>query len=128
MKRKTTFLAKAFLMLFAVLLSITGARAQQALPYEYGFENNDLAAEGWTIVDGAGSTGITSSSSYVQNGSYGFQFYYNTNPPQYLISPELTGTESGVTVSFSYKAPGSYVETFKVGFSTTTSDIDAMQR
>lgn len=127
MKRKTTFLAKAFLMLFAVLFSLTGARAQQALPYEYGFENNDLAAEGWTIVDGAGSTGITSSSSYVQNGSYGFQFYYNTNPPQYLISPELTGTESGVTVSFSYKAPGSYVETFKVGYSKTTSDKDAFE-
>lgn len=127
MKRKTTFLAKAFLMLFAVLLSAAGAKAQQALPYEYGFENNDLAAEGWTIVDGAGSTGITSSSSYVQNGSYGFQFYYNTNPPQYLISPELTGTESGVTVSFSYRNPGSYDEAFMVGYSKTTSDKDAFE-
>jgi hypothetical protein len=125
MKRKTTFLAKAFLMLFAVLFSLTGARAQQALPYEYGFENNDLAAEGWTIVDGAGSTGIKEAAK--QNGSYGFQFYYNTNPPQYLISPELTGTESGVTVAFSYKNPGSYTETFKVGYSTTTSDTDAFE-
>lgn len=125
MKGKTTFLAKAFLMLFAVLFSLTGARAQQALPYEYGFENNDLAAEGWTIVDGAGSTGITTAAK--QNGSYGFQFYYNTNPPQYLISPELTGTVSGVTVSFSYKKTGTYTETFKVGYSTTTSDVDAFE-
>jgi hypothetical protein len=125
MKGKTTFLAKAFLMLFAVLFSLTGARAQQALPYEYGFENNDLAAEGWTIVDGAGSTGITTAA--VQNGSYGFQFYYNTNPPQYLISPELSGTENGVTVSFSYKKTGTYTETFKVGYSTTTSDVDAFE-
>ena len=122
MKGKTTFLAKAFLMLFAVLFSLTGARAQQALPYEYGFENNDLAAEGWTIVDGAGSTGIKEAAK--QNGSYGFQFYYNTNPPQYLISPELTGTESGVQVSFSYVNPSTYVETFKVGYSTSTNGVD----
>ena len=125
MKGKTTFLARASMMLLAALLSLTGAKAQQALPYEYGFENNDLAAEGWTIVDGAGSTGITSS--YVQNGSYGFQFYYNKMPPQYLISPELTGTESGVTVSFSYRSPGSYDEAFMVGYSKTTSDKDAFE-
>ena len=111
--------------LFAVLFCLTGAWAQKALPYEYGFENNDLAAEGWTIVDGAGSTGIKTAA--VQNGSYGFQFYYNTNPPQYLISPELSGTENGVTVSFSYKKTGTYTETFKVGYSTTTSDVDAFE-
>ena len=110
-------------MLFAVLFSLTGARAQQALPYEYGFENNDLATEGWTIVDGAGSTGIKTAAA--QNGEYGFQFYYNTNPPQYLISPELTGTENGVTVTFSYINPSTYAETFKVGYSTTTSEKDA---
>lgn len=117
------FFAKALLTLFAVLFSVTGARAQQALPYEYGFENNDLAAEGWTIVDGAGSTGIKSAA--VQNGTYGFQFYYNTNPPQYLISPELTGTDKGVDVVFSYRNGGNYVETFKVGYSTTTQEADA---
>ena len=126
MKRKTTFLAKAFLMLFAVLFSFTGARAQKALPYEYGFETA-LADEGWTIVDGAGNTGITSNATYIQNGGYAFQFMYNTTPPQYLISPELTGTESGVTVSFYYKAPGSYVETFAVGYSTTTNETSAFE-
>ena len=80
MKRKTTFLAKAFLMLFAVLLSAAGARAQQAIPYSYGFEDNDLATDGWTIVDGAGNTKIITTAK--MNGDYGFQFYYNTNPPQ----------------------------------------------
>ena len=125
MKRKS-FLAKAFLMLFAVLFSLTGARAQQALPYEYGFENNDLAAEGWTIVDGNGSsTGIKPAAA--QSGDYGFQFFYNTTPPQYLISPELSGTENGVTVSFSYKNPSTYDETFKVGYSTSTNDKDAFE-
>lgn len=126
MKGKTTFLAKAFLMLFAVLLSFTSARAQKALPYEYGFETA-LADEGWTIVDGAGNTGITSNAAYIQNGGYAFQFMYNTTPPQYLISPELTGTENGVTVSFSYKAPGQYVETFAVGYSTTTNETTAFE-
>ena len=125
MKRKTTLLTKAFLMLFAVLCSFTSARAQQSLPYEYGFENNDLAAEGWTIVDGAGSTGIKGAAKL--NDSYGFQFSYNTNPPQYLISPELTGTESGVKVTFSYVNPSTYAETFQVGYSTTTSDVDAFE-
>ncbi len=123
MKGKTTFLAKAFLMLFAVLFSITGARAQKALPYEYGFENNDLAAEGWMIVGGTSSTGIKPAAK--QNGSYGFQFFYNTTPPQILISPELTGTENGVKVTFSYKNASTYDESFKVGYSTTTNDYEA---
>ena len=123
MKRKTTFLAKAFLMLFAVLLSAAGARAQQAIPYSYGFEDNDLATDGWTIVDGAGNTKIITTAK--MNGDYGFQFYYNTNPPQYLISPELTGTDKGVAVSFYYRNPNNYTETFMVGYSTTTNGTDA---
>ena len=124
MKRKTTFLAKAFLMLFAVLLSAAGAKAQQAIPYSYGFEDNDLATDGWTIVDGAGNnTKIITTAK--MNGDYGFQFYYNTNPPQYLISPELTGTDKGVAVSFYYRNPNSYTETFMVGYSTTTNGTDA---
>ena len=39
MKRKTTFLAKAFLMLFAVLFSLTGARADELTVYD-GTDNN----------------------------------------------------------------------------------------
>ena len=123
MKRKTSFLAKALLMLFVTLFSFTGARAQQALPYEYGFEDGLLSNDGWTKVDCATSTGINSDAKLT--GNKGFQFYYNKMPPQYLISPELTGTESGVTVTFSYKNPGSYTETFKVGYSTTTAETDA---
>ena len=92
-------------------------QAQQALPYSYGFEDNDLSADGWTRSNCHSSTGITTSSK--MNGDYGFSFHWSTTPPQYLISPELTGTTSGVDVSFYYKNGGSYIETFMVGYSTT---------
>lgn len=99
-------------------------QAQVSLPYEYGFENNDLTAEGWTMVDCHASTGITSSSSYVANGSYAFTFHWSTTPPQYLISPELTGTATGLVVEFNYKSAGStWVETFQVGYSTTDANV-----
>lgn len=128
MKGKTTFMAKAFLMLFAVLFSFTEARAQQALPYEYGFENNDLAAEGWTTSYGgtanAADFGIIAAAA--QTGSYGFRFSSysrdNVTYDQYLISPELDAA-AGVVVQFSYKASStSGTETFKVGYSTTDTD------
>ena len=92
-------------------------QAQQALPYSYGFEDNDLSADGWTLSACHSSTGITTSSK--MNGDYGFSFHWSTTPPQYLISPELTGTTSGVDVSFYYKKGGSFTETFMVGYSTT---------
>ena len=123
MKGKTTFLTKALLMLFVTLFSFTSARAQQALPYEYGFENNDLAADGWTLVDCHANTGINNSAKY--EGSNAFRFYYSTTPPQYLISPEFDGT-SAMTVTFMYKVQSaSWAETFQVGYSTTTNDVDA---
>ena len=37
--------------LIALFMGISSAGAQKTLPYSYGFENNDLAAEGWTMVD-----------------------------------------------------------------------------
>ncbi len=111
------------MVLIAMFCFAGGAWAQQALPYEYGFEDNDLSADGWTLVDCTGNTGINSGAKL--NGNYGFKFYYNTTPPQYLISPELTGTGNGVRVSFYYRNPASYTETFKVGYSTTTNDTNA---
>ena len=58
------------------------------------------------------------------SGAGCFRFTYNTNPPQYLVSPKLGGTDDdGILVSFWYKKySASYVENFKVGYSTTTSD------
>lgn len=104
------------MLLMAAMLPLS-MQAQQALPYSYGFEDNDLSADGWTLSACHSSTGITTSSK--MNGDYGFSFHWSTTPPQYLISPELTGTTSGVDVSFYYKKGGSFTETFMVGYSTT---------
>ncbi len=105
------------MMLVVLVMACAPAKAQQTLPYSYGFEDNDLSADGWTRSDCHSSTGITTSSK--MNGDYGFSFHWSTTPPQYLISPELTGTTSGVDVSFYYKKGGSFTETFMVGYSTT---------
>ncbi len=126
MKGKTTFLAKALLTLTVVLFSISGARAQQALPYEYGFENNDLTEDGW-VLQGATSNDTGINTNAAQNGSYGFAFYYSEQNA-YLISPVLAGGEDEVKVSFSYKeytaAYGD--EQFQVGYSTDeTGDASA---
>ena len=113
------------MMLMAAMLPLA-VQAQQALPYSYGFEDNDLSADGWTMVDctvgSYSSTGIIEDAA--MNGDYGFMFYYNTNPPQYLISPELTGTEDGVAVSFYYVNGSTWTETFQVGYSTTDNDVN----
>lgn len=119
--------AKSILLLLAMLvMGQAEAWAQKVLPYEYGFENNDLASEGWTTSNLNLSSGI--GASYKKTGSYGFRFYYNSNPPQYIISPEVNAPAgaSNVKVSFYYKTPGSYgPETFQVGYSTTTNSTDA---
>ena len=116
------------MLLLVALFSLTGARAQQTLPYSYGFEDNDLSVDGWTTSyqgsANASDFGITSAAA--QNGSYGFRFSSfnrdNVTYDQYLISPELSSTGS-FTVQFSYKASSTYgTETFKVGYSTTDTN------
>lgn len=116
--------ARLFLMLLMATMLPLAMQAQQALPYSYGFEDNDLTADGWTMVDCHEQTGITTSTSYVANGTYAFTFHWSTTPPQYLISPELTGTETGLVVEFSYKSASStWFETFQVGYSTTDANV-----
>lgn len=100
-KRKNkTRLARAAMTLLVMLCFLGGARAQQALPYEYGFENNDLAVDGWKLNATSSSTGINSAASH--SGSYGFRFYYSEQNAS-LISPVLTGGDKGIDVSFWYK-------------------------
>ena len=107
------------------------AKAQQALPYSYGFEDNDLTIDGWTTQNPSGLNasefGINTAAA--QTGSYGFRFSsYNDRgeSTQYLISPELNAPR-GVVVQFSYKASASYTsgETFQVGYSTTDDNISS---
>lgn len=96
-------------------------QGQQAIPYSYGFEDNDLSADGWTKTTTNSSSGISSQSAS-HEGSYLFRFNYNESGTC-LISPELTGTESGVSVSFWYaNYTTSYREKFQVGYSTTGND------
>lgn len=125
MKRKTTFLAKAFLMLFAVLLSAAGAKAQQAIPYSYGFEDNDLTTDGW-VLQGATSSSTGIFTAAYQNGSYGFRFHYSEQNA-YLLSPVLTGTDKGVEVTFYYKEYSTTygAEQFQVGYTTDETATDA---
>ena len=98
----------------------------QSLPFTEGFEG-DLNC--WTLVDCNSMTGKSSWTHYT--GNYTFRFHFNKTPPQYLISPELTTTSAQKTVSFWYKNDqgtfNSFVETFQVGYSITTSDPSAFQ-
>ena len=113
--------------LLAAVLCLTGARAQQALPYDYGFEDNNLTADGW-VLQGATSpnTGINAMAS--QNGNYGFRFSYSEQSA-YLLSPILSGTENGVTVTFSYKDYTNEYgdEQFQVGYTTDETVTDASE-
>ena len=99
------------------------------LPYECGFENG---MSGWSQVDhkhyyNIDYTGISEDAR--RDGSYGYMFdCYTENPvPQYLISPGLPN-DVPIAVSFyfrNYASPN--FETFQVGYSTTTRDIDAFE-
>ena len=91
--------------------------APQSLPLFYSFEE-EAELDSWTMIDCEVGTGIREYAAH--SGSNGFRFYYNYNPPQYLISPKLEGTEA-INVSFYYKNDNDYdPETFQVGYSTTT--------
>ncbi|MCR5180036.1 MAG: choice-of-anchor J domain-containing protein, partial [Bacteroidaceae bacterium] len=122
---------KSKLLLLTLLALIVGgspAWAQKALPYEYGFENNDLATEGWTTQNSSGKNNseFIICSDAKKTGSYGFRFSSYTDSgenTQYLISPELSNT-TDIIVSFYYAVSNSWgAETFKVGYSTTDTDI-----
>ena len=115
---------KVFSLMMALVLGLFGlAQAQVSLPYTEGFENG---IGSWTMSNCHSSTGVTTTSSYVHEGSAAFAFHWYTQPPQYLISPELAGAEEGLDVEFFYYATSSYyAETFQVGYSTTTNDVNS---
>lgn len=99
------------------------ASAQKTLPYEYGFENNDLSEEGWRMGGSSFYLGIASGTGH-SGGCY-FQFYGTSDQYQYLVSPELSTTTNGLLVEFYYRNYStSYPQSFQVGYSTTGSSID----
>ena len=94
---------------------------QKTLPYDYGFENNDLAAEEWTKLSSSSNTNIATVAK--RTGDYGFRFYRSPDP-QYLISPLMPSTTNGLSVVFYYKNSSSiYPKSFRVGYSTTGTGV-----
>lgn len=129
-KKRKLFVLSLIASLF--LWGSGSAWAQKALPYSYGFEDYNLDTDGWTKYFGTSLSKNNNECAIVgdakKTGSYGFRFSSaNTNGAnaQYLISPELNGA-NGVNVSFYYKSSntGQYgTESFKVGYSTTDTDV-----
>ena len=101
----------------------------KTLPYSYGFEENDLATEGWrtsNLQSGSFNSQRYNSSYAAHTGNYCFRFYSNENPPQYLFSPLLADSENGVIVSLYYKnSSAKNTESFHVGYATVSSSPSA---
>ena len=103
----------------------TGCTGVAQLPYSYGFENAD-EIDCWTVnATGTYSSNTGVSSNYPRTGTKSFMFFYTGYPPQYLISPEFSGYSNGLHVEFWYRQYSNGVETFKVGYSSTTTDDSA---
>lgn len=112
--------------MLTLLMGISPAWAQKALPYSYGFEESSCSTSGWTEKNcHSSSENYNVGASGVHEGTYVYRFYYNSNPPQYLISPELATSTYPLSVSFWYKANASYEESFKFGYSTTDTETSS---
>ena len=134
MQMKNYFNLKKSKLLLLTLLTmlVVGARpawAQKSMPYSYGFEDNNLAADGWTTQNpsGGNNSDFAINSSAQKTGSNGFCFssYYDKGEStQYLISPELNAPK-GIELTFEYRSSSTSTsgETFKVGYSTTDTEI-----
>ena len=99
------------------------------LPFICGFENG---LKGWKRVDGNDLPRYRDimeiSTAAKHNGDNSFVFYsYATDVTFSLISPRFS-SEKPLKVSFYYKEhrpTSGFWETFQVGYSTTTNDLDA---
>ena len=95
------------------------------IPYVENFEA-DGQYDCWTVHATSSYTGLMDLFVFAENGTGLFAFVNSVNPPQYLISPELSGTGAGLKFSFGYKAIDyRFPESFVVGYSTTTNDTSA---
>lgn len=108
-----------------VVVTVGTACSAIAIPYYEDFEPTSVTIGCWSLVDVASSSVFTATNG-IDNGGC-FSFSYNTNPPQYLISPELSGTDNdSIMVEFRYKAGSTtWHESFAVGYSTTTNGTEA---
>ena len=87
---------------------------------EQGFEDG---MGDWTMYNCHSYTGVSNSAAHT--GANSFQFYYTTNYPQYLISPELDDNNGGTVTFYAKQESSYYPESYKLGYSTTTNDVSA---
>ena len=86
------------------------------LPYFYGFENKNLAAEGW--INSSGISYLLNSTPAAHSGSCAF-WLQDFSKEEYLRSPELD-CRSAITVYFYARSYYSqYRASFQVGYSQT---------
>ncbi len=106
----------------AAILNVRTLCDAIAIPYMEDFEATSAHLNCWSVYNIASSTGLATGGI---NGSYCFKFSYNTNPPQYLISPMLDIPEGdSVLLEFRYKAYStSWTESFQVGYSYTGNSV-----
>lgn len=124
---------KSVLVLILLLGGSGSAWADEepkTLTYSYNLDVNDLSTEGWTsfnLYNGGSSYNVSqryNSSSYAHSGSYSFRFYGSSGITQYLISPQIETSTTGIVVSFYCYAPASgsaQTRTFSIGYSTTNA-------
>lgn len=94
------------------------------LPYTYGFENNNLTAEGWTANTTEENSGINNGGAAHHTDSYGFVFQGSETNAS-LISPLLNSGDHKVWVKFWYKELYDTNEKFQVGYTTDENETNA---
>ena len=97
------------------------------LPYSYGFENNNLNAAGWNIVNSNVSKIVLDDDHwYGTTGQYCLRISLG-DQPHYLISPELKG-QSAISMKYSQRLEHSGANNapiYRVGYSTYNNEISS---
>jgi hypothetical protein len=91
-------------------------RYRMALTMDTPLFSEDFSTDNgdWTMVGCHSETGINSDA---------FHFHWTTTPPQYLISPEITGIDEEAFLQFDYRDDNkNFEESFQVGYSTTNNE------
>lgn len=127
-KGNKSLLTRLALLVMMIVVGGGNVWAQKSLPYSYGFENNSLGTEGWTQIDKISSSQIVASGTYgvpdaIVTDSYCFRFSSGYNKTEYLISPLLSSSATGIDVSFYYiNTSTSSKEQFQIGYSTYSGE------